>query len=533
MKKITFIIILFIGALSYGQYLTEGFEGGAFPPAGWTLNSTNTNYSFELSTTANTGTGSAEVQYDPALIAQDETLISPALDFTSATAPELSLFVNLSYFWAVDPNNNYDITISARQGANTTALWTENDLGVFTSFTWIEVTLDLTAYAGLNNVFIEINYTGSDGASFNLDDILVEEAPACDVPNNLTFDSATIANTTADISWDNSGDFDIRYGEYPYAVRDAGGTVDSVVGGNSYQLTGLTPGVSYNVFVRQSCAGGLLSDWIEIIVGTTPIPGITFPYSQGFEPAANQALLLNFGLSFFTNTNNWSFAQDDLTDGDTTNDFASDGISFMFSNNTFINDDADATIYLGPFTLTSGTTYTFGFDQRNRVVSDAVTPNKDIEIVAATTNDGMNNTVLATYDDMNNIAYQVRSGSFTPATSGDYYFGIRDKSNILVGVTTANTVFIDAVTLNSTLSVDDANNVNLNYFFNSITNTFNLEITDGKIDDINIYNLLGQQIATQNVNASSTTIDLNTASDGLYVAQINIQGKTHSIKFVK
>ncbi|AGC77071.1 putative secreted protein (Por secretion system target) [Nonlabens dokdonensis] len=533
MKKITLLIVLFISAISYGQFLSEDFESGTFPPAGWTLNSTNTNFTFQLSTNANGGTGAAEVQYDPALVAQNETLISPSLDFTAATAPELTLFVNLSYFWAVDPNNNYDITISARQGANTTALWTEADLGVFTSFTWIEVTLDLTAYAGLNNVFVEINYTGTDGASFNLDDILVEEAPACDIPNNLSFDATNLTNTTADVTWDNAGNFDIRYGEFPYAVRDAGGTVDTVLAGNSYQLTGLTPGVSYNVFVRQSCAGGLLSDWEEVIVGTTPVPGVAFPFDEDFEPDANQALVLNLGINYLSTTGNWGYRQDDLSDGDTTNDYASNGVGSVFSNSTFTDAAADATIYLGPYTLAANSQYTFSFQQRNRVVSDATTPNKDIEVVAATTTDGTTNTLLATFDDMNNVTHQMRSGTFTPTAAGDYYFGIRDKSALLTGVTTANSVYADAVNITSTLSVDDVNGIDLNYFFNSTTNNFNIEITEGILDNIEVYNLLGQQVIHQQVDHSSASIDMNAATDGVYIAKINFNGKTRSIKFVK
>ena len=63
MKKITLIIITFLYSyLSYGQYLSEGFESGTSLPASWVLTQTNTTETWEISTTvANNGTNSATV----------------------------------------------------------------------------------------------------------------------------------------------------------------------------------------------------------------------------------------------------------------------------------------------------------------------------------------------------------------------------------------------------------------------------------------------------------------------------------------
>ncbi|MDP5077905.1 MAG: hypothetical protein NWQ19_07415, partial [Nonlabens sp.] len=256
---------------------------------------------------------------------------------------------------------------------------------------------------------------------------------ACPSPTNLGITDFT--TTTSTIAWDAVGDYEVEYGEFPYTQGNVvGGTVVNVTGTNTYQLTGLTPGVAYNVFVRQNCGTDGFSTATEGFAGTSPSPMITFPFSEDLEPAPNQALLLNLGLSFFSNTNNWSFGQDNLTDGNTANDFASNGISYVFSNNTFAATDADATIYFGPYNLTVGSTYTLSVDQRNTSAASATTPNKDIELLAAATNDGTSNTVLATFDDMINVTHQLRTGNFTPAASGSFYFGVRDKSNVLAGV---------------------------------------------------------------------------------------------------
>jgi hypothetical protein len=542
MKKITLLVMCFISFSTYSQYLAEGFEGTAFPPTGWTTTNTNANQNWRTITglvdgSGNTtvspteGTLSAAVLYDVAL--QDETLTTPDINLTAATSPELKFDANISYAWAVAPNDNFDVTISVIQGTTVTPIWSETDLGVFNGQQWYEIVIDLTPYVG-SIIKLEFNYEGADGDYLVIDDVKVDEAPACGIPSNLSFVTANLSTTTADITWGNTGDFEIEYGLFPYALRDPSGTTDVVTAGSSYQLTGLTPGVSYNVFVRQNCStAGLLSDWEEIIVGTLPSASVSFPFSENLELDANQALLLNLGVSFFSNTNNWSFGQDDITDGDTTNDRASNGISFFFSNNTFSNADADATLFFGPFTLTTGNQYTFSFDQRNSVVSNATRPNKDIELIAASTNDGATNTVLATFDDMNNITYQVRSGTFSPASSGDYYFGIRDKSTVLTGVTAGNSVFADAITISSTLSLGDINEVSLNSFFNSRTNSLNVEISQGSIEAVEIYNLLGQQVVNQKFNESSINIKMDAVPAGVYIAKVAFEGTTQSVKFIK
>ncbi len=534
MKKTTLLaIMLIISSLSFGQFLTEDFESGTFPPSGWTISTTNPSFTWQTSTNANNGsTGSAEVQYDPALVAQNETLISPAMDFTAAVAPEATLFINMSYFWAVSPNDNYDVTISARQGTTTTPLWSENDLGVFTSFTWIEVSLDLSAYAGQNNVFLEINYTGTDGASLNIDDIIVEEAPACDIANNLAFTSFT--DTTADITWDNVGNFNIEFGEFPYTQGGTGGTNITVTAANSYQFTSLTPGVSYDVFITQDCGSGLVSGTETITIGTTPGTVNTYPYSEDLEPAANQALILNLGVSFGTATTQaWAFNLDNLTDGDTTNDFANSGTASFVSGNTFTDADTDATLFFGPFDLTASANYDFSLSQRVLDVASATRPNQDMEFIYASTIDGTTNTVIATFDDMNNTTYQLRSGSFVAPSSGEFFIGVRDKSSVLTGVTMGNAIFIDDISLNQTLSVTDIGGNEVKLFYDILNDELKVELSEGNISHVSIYNLLGQQIINNEVNSNNTSISMSNNTDGIYIARVTSNGSTKSVKFIK
>ena len=155
MKKITLLLLLtfLYSSLSYGQYLSEGFESGTSLPDNWVLTQTNTTETWEISTTsANSGTNSATVAYN--LSTQDETLTTPSIDLTSASNPRIKFWWNMSYYWSIDPFNNYDFTVSIDDGTNVTELFTEADAGTFTNYTWYEQIIDLSAYVGLNDVKI-------------------------------------------------------------------------------------------------------------------------------------------------------------------------------------------------------------------------------------------------------------------------------------------------------------------------------------------------------------------------------------------
>lgn len=160
------------------DYLTEGFE--TWFPANWTRVITNGNYTWNQATTnPHSGTYSAQIVYDPALVPQDEWMISPTIDLSSALPSlELSFWFLTSYYWHVDPYDNGDmiIVVSTDGGNNWSApLWTEDDYGVFTNWTWYEVVLDFSAYAGESNFKVALVYQGVDGAQADFEDVLLSD----------------------------------------------------------------------------------------------------------------------------------------------------------------------------------------------------------------------------------------------------------------------------------------------------------------------------------------------------------------------
>lgn len=164
--------------------LAEGFEGGVIPPAGWST-IVNSSYTWEIDDyNPAEGYYYASCFYDPALVPQDEWVISPIIDLTKASeSGQVSFYWMMSYYWSVDPYNNYNLElwISTDGGANFTAmLWSEDGVGVFESWTWYLAVVDLADYLTYNNVKLGWRYVGADGAQASIDDIIVETVPiAC------------------------------------------------------------------------------------------------------------------------------------------------------------------------------------------------------------------------------------------------------------------------------------------------------------------------------------------------------------------
>lgn len=247
MKKITYLVLFFLGIMtnSYAQ-LSEDFESGVFPPTGWTIETTNATNTWEETATGINGS-SAYVSYD---FLQDESLITPVFT-VPAVNPKLFFNLQMSYYWAVDPNPNYDLVVSVSTdgGSNWTQIWDETVLGVFPNFETINVSVDLAAYAGETNTQLKFEYIGDDGDDLLIDDVLVEAGPTT-IPdcaaNAVSTPDATCGNFATTLSWDAVA------GVTGYTLTvgtTTGGTdvLDAVNIGNvvSYVLPTQVAGISY------------------------------------------------------------------------------------------------------------------------------------------------------------------------------------------------------------------------------------------------------------------------------------------------
>ncbi len=153
----------------------EDFEGVTFPPSGWTQTIANAGFSWNRIEPLIyfSGTYVLDCVYDdnPTPLPQDEWIITPPIDLSAVVTPFIKFGWMMSYYWGVDPFDNYDLVlqISTDGGMGWMPLWSESDEGVFDDFTWVEKAIDLGVYATETNVMFAWQYVGFDGAQAEID----------------------------------------------------------------------------------------------------------------------------------------------------------------------------------------------------------------------------------------------------------------------------------------------------------------------------------------------------------------------------
>lgn len=166
--------VLFIGTTKVNAQITEGFEGGTFPPTGWTsfigTNGIGTVQDWGPSTaSAHSGTTSAYVEYEASGGVNEDWLVTPLVTVPVA-ATTLSYWERESY--TIDYLTQYSVMISTTSQTNHASFTSVSTYpeDVTTPAAWKNKTIDLSAYAG-QSVYIAFVMTQDDGDNWFLDDI--------------------------------------------------------------------------------------------------------------------------------------------------------------------------------------------------------------------------------------------------------------------------------------------------------------------------------------------------------------------------
>jgi hypothetical protein len=186
------------------------------------------------------------------------TLETPFIDVSVLTAPQLRFYIF---------NNNIDnadwqsLRVDLWNGTtwnNSVYLWGPT----MNSPTWEEITVILTPYNITGDIQIRFVVEKSGGSPFYddliIDDVYVEEAPAC--PNPINLNAINLSEFTADLVWTSySGLSDVEWGLTgftPTGVPTNPGVTSPLA------LSGLTSLTNYDFYVRDVCTGGDYSNWV-------------------------------------------------------------------------------------------------------------------------------------------------------------------------------------------------------------------------------------------------------------------------------
>lgn len=205
-------------------------------------------------------------------------IISPEIDLSALAAPELRFWYHM-YGSLID-----ELEVFAEDGTSSTSIVIITG-GQQTNQTdpWLEQIVDLSAFIGST---IRLRFVANRTAGFNnqvdisIDDITIDETPACPGPSALTSSSAT--TTSIDIGWTTGGatNWQIEYG--PVGFTPGTGTIVNATT-NPFTITGLSPSASYDFYVRDSCGTGSVSSWTGPLGANTACGVAVAPYFQNFD----------------------------------------------------------------------------------------------------------------------------------------------------------------------------------------------------------------------------------------------------------
>jgi len=207
-------------------------------------------------------------------------LISPAIDVSSLTNPWLTFWYHmygsdityLETFISIDNGLTFSSLdkLNGEQQNSTTDAWKEREI-------------DLLAYA---NDTIRIKFqTVRRQFDFNvyscIDDFEVKEKPTCPKPSNFQLNYVT--QNEVSFSWNTGGasNWELEYGNVGF---NPGNGTRVPAGSNPFTLTNLQANRKYDVYLRDSCGTGDVSDWVgPLSIQTLCAPVFFTPFNEDFD----------------------------------------------------------------------------------------------------------------------------------------------------------------------------------------------------------------------------------------------------------
>ncbi len=269
----------------------------------------------------------------------------------------------------------------------------------------------------------------------------------------------------------------------------------------------------------------------EELVSCTPGPH-TPPYSEDFsninEVPVCWNLIDNDGDGF-----NWEVIDFDLDD-----DGSPDGnptlASFSYDNNSFTPLTPDNWIITEAIDLTNATegSQTLTWKARGLDMNFA---DENYTVYVATGNDITD--FLASTVTFNEIIGQNggagetfvdRSLDISGFAGQMVYIAFRHHN-----VTDEFVLNIDDLAVTATLGLDEFNNNVFKHYYNKDTDVLTLDSSNLPLDNIEMFNVLGQEVLRKGLSDTIESISLAEMQDGVYIAKVTIEGQVQTVKLLK
>lgn len=254
---------------------------------------------------------------------------------------------------------------------------------------------------------------------------------------------------------------------------------------------------------------------IVLCNGSTSCDVVEVPYTMGFEEDEMTDCLTYEDLN---GGNGWAPSEEFETEnGDS---------SMLFTYNADV--PGDDWFYTPGINLAGGTAYNLTFKFRGGW--GPLTEDFEVKYGNSAAAASMFEDPLLVFEDIVSSFeddYSIADVSFTPSDSGIYYIGFHSYSPTDHGY-----IQIDDISLATDLGVDNFDTVSLSYFPNPVSDELNLSYS-AKVSKINVYNLLGQEVAVEKINNANTRIGFSHLAAGSYLVKITSGNSSKIIKVLK
>jgi len=511
--------------------IIQDFESGIFPPDGWaTFSPTGSGvweqpFIFDLATRGNFAIMSPT---DGGIA----WLVSPQLIIPEGEL--LSFFATDSF---TDTGQNLSVMISTNDDRLDTSSYTllrtileEEVYEAHSSFSAFNV--DVSAFEG-QEVFIAFVYNDQINTDFwVIDDI---HFAACEPVTNLSGYNAT--ESTIELSWDGNADsYTIEYGLSQIGGFPIGSGTTIEATGNSHEITGLQELEFYEFFVTSNCQDdqvSLPSGHIRTKTDREDCdPITTFPYFEGFEGIQFSDELScmtiknnrnkNGGLSgesLLSSQNFFSIVQipDLAFEGD-----ASLGMSFFAPGFQWM---------IAPPVVVPNDGLFFRFAMRYSSL------NGNFSKVHVNVFDFENETwdVVRTFEDEDDVNLFERLEDIDLSSYANKVIKVaivHEQTGIGEG-NFGEAFFVDNIEYSTeTLSVNNSSLLEFEIYPNPVSTNLNIK-SNSIIDNIRVFNLLGQVISEEETNTKQLNLDLIAWKSGVYFFEISSNDRTVVKKVIK
>jgi hypothetical protein len=351
---------------------------------------------------------------------------------------------------------------------------------------------------------------------------------ACGRPTNLSATS-TYTTTSAQLSWSVTagGTTDFEYGPYNY-TQGLGTTTAATT--SPFTQTGLTASTPYEYYVRKNCGVPGYSAW----EGPYPFHTTYLPATPSYNTGFNYDDLPMIGWKNEPSTD--GFGSDWYAQyGTIANGFVQEGVASAFSVVGVTTAALNTRMYARGVNLTAGSNVTITWYDRNYQGGTTVSTNTaDYNVTVGSEQTTWTQTTnIASITGLSTSTWTLRTYTYTPPTTGTYYFSFQNVSP--ANATGVHALAIDNFTVSEVLATDSFVNNKFSVSPNPTTGLINVTNNDGiTVNEITVTDLNGRVVKTTKFdNVANISINIADLSAGMYLMSIKSDAGIATKKIVK